>query len=280
MAFYISAPPLSDWAPISHQRSVIATPDSPQRQNSNVRLAVRDFMPGLLAMSAWGLVTGVAMVESGLSTYQAIGMSLLVYAGAAQLGSLPLLASGAPLPLIWAGAVVINLRFVIYALGQQGWMVRLSRPARLIHGYLSPDIVAANTARRVAEGRPGFDPIPYFRTTAALCWVGWQVCSITGILLAAGLPKGSGLGFLPSIALLAMVLPTVNSQPARACVAVSVAVSLLSHGLPLNLNLFLAVVSGLVAALLAGAGREERGPVPEPVDLSASAHDPSRAGEP
>lgn len=253
------------------------------RHQDNLTLALKDFVPGLLAMSAWGLVTGLAMVESGLTTAQAIGMSLLVFAGAAQLGSLPLLATGAPLALIWASALVINLRFVIYALGQQAWMVRLSRPARLLHGFFSADIVAANTARRVAENRPGFDPVPYFRTTAALCWLSWQLASIAGIFLAAGLEKGMGLQFLPSIALLALVLPMVKGRPALACVLVSVSVSLVAHGLPLNLGLLLATLSGLSAALLAGAGADQtlpENPPSEPVGMSESAHDPARAGEP
>jgi len=46
------------------------------------------FGPGL---AAWGLVTGVAMTQSGLGVGLSILMSLTVYAGSAQLASLPLL---------------------------------------------------------------------------------------------------------------------------------------------------------------------------------------------
>jgi predicted branched-subunit amino acid permease len=42
---------------------------------------VRDYSPTLMAMFSWGLVTGVAMSKSVLSVPQAVGMSLLVYAG-------------------------------------------------------------------------------------------------------------------------------------------------------------------------------------------------------
>lgn len=49
-----------------------------------------------LGIGAWGLVTGVAMVQSGLSVPLALFMSLLVFAGSAQLTALPLLVAGAP----------------------------------------------------------------------------------------------------------------------------------------------------------------------------------------
>src|SRR5580765_3879783 len=64
------------------------------------------FGPGL---AAWGLVTGVAMTQSGLGVGLSILMSLTVYAGSAQLASLPLIASGAPIWVIWASAFCVNL---------------------------------------------------------------------------------------------------------------------------------------------------------------------------
>ena len=42
-------------------------------------------------------------------------MSLLVYAGSAQLAALPLIAAGAPLWVIVATGFITNLRFVIYS---------------------------------------------------------------------------------------------------------------------------------------------------------------------
>ena len=42
-------------------------------------------------------------------------MSLLVYAGSAQLAALPLIVAGAPLWVIVATGLITNLRFVIYS---------------------------------------------------------------------------------------------------------------------------------------------------------------------
>jgi hypothetical protein len=73
----------------------------------------RDFRPLAPGIAAWGLMTGVAMVKSGLSIPVALVMSLLVFAGSAQLAVIPLLAAGAPVWLLWATAACVNLRFLI-----------------------------------------------------------------------------------------------------------------------------------------------------------------------
>src|SRR5690606_23046549 len=78
------------------------------------RAGVKAVGPALVATSTWGLVTGVAMVKSGLTESAALTMTLLVYAGSAQLTALPLIATGAPLWLIFAAGFIVNLRFVIF----------------------------------------------------------------------------------------------------------------------------------------------------------------------
>ena len=49
---------------------------------------MRDMLPSFPGICAWGLVTGVAMVKSGLSVPLALLMSLAAYAGSAQLAAL------------------------------------------------------------------------------------------------------------------------------------------------------------------------------------------------
>src|SRR6185436_15936851 len=61
-----------------------------------LRQGVRAALPAAPGVVAWGLVTGVAMVKSGLAVPWAIAISLLVYAGSAQLATLPLIVAGQP----------------------------------------------------------------------------------------------------------------------------------------------------------------------------------------
>jgi predicted branched-subunit amino acid permease len=216
----------------------------------SARMAFTDLAPGMLAMAAWGCVTGVAMVESGLSPWQAVGMTFIVFAGTAQLASLPLMAMAAPFWLIWLSALVINLRFVIYALGQRDWMGRLSAGSRFLHGALTTDIVAASVNRRLATPPADFDPIAYFRMGSLMSWVSWQASSVLGIWLAGQLPAGLGLAFLAALAILAMLLPMVRDRAGLACVTAAALTSLLARGLPLNLGLLVSIMVGLLAAVV------------------------------
>ena len=74
-------------------RSLLGDPD--------FRRGVREMRSLAAGIGAWGLVTGVAMVKGGLSVPLAALMTLLAYAGSAQLAALPLLAAGAPMWVIW-----------------------------------------------------------------------------------------------------------------------------------------------------------------------------------
>lgn len=64
---------------------------------------------------AWGLVTGVAMVKSGMDLPAVLAMSLLVFAASAQLAAVPLMLAGAPISVVWLAATCVNLRFVVFS---------------------------------------------------------------------------------------------------------------------------------------------------------------------
>ena len=55
------------------------------RSHPEFRAGMRDMAPMVPGIAAWGLMTGVAMVKSGMSVVEALAMTLLVYAGSSQL---------------------------------------------------------------------------------------------------------------------------------------------------------------------------------------------------
>ena len=225
-------------------------------------LGRKDMLPASVAMASWGLVTGIAMVQSGLSTMQALGMSLMVYAGSAQLASLPLFAAGAPWVIVWASAIIVNLRFVIYSVAIKPFFRGFPWPRKLLFGFGTTDVLAADFLRRFDVSRIGAAallkqdqqdpleaPIVYFRVSAIMIWMVWQSASIAGIFLAQWIPAAWGLEFVAILALIAMLLPMVADWAALACVGVAGCVAALAVSLPLNLGLLLAVIAGVFAAL-------------------------------
>ena len=93
--------------------------------------------PGL---AAWGLMTGVAMVNSGMSVWEAVAMSLLVFAGSSQLAAIPLIAAGAPAWVILATSFCVNLRFVVFSAHMRPYMMHMPLFKRLFNGYLTADL--------------------------------------------------------------------------------------------------------------------------------------------
>lgn len=228
----------------------------------NARMGVQDMLPAAVAMTAWGMVTGVAMVQSGLTPAQAVGMTFMVYAGSAQLTSLPLFAAAAPFPIIWASALIVNLRFVIYSVAAKPFFRTLSIPRRLVYGFGIVDVLAAQILRRFDPAKiqsasllhdqthDQQAPLSYFKAASLMMWVVWQASSLVGIFLAQSIPAAWGLEFVATLALIALLMPMVTDRSAVLCITVSGMTALLCVSLPLNLGLLIAVVAGVAAAML------------------------------
>ncbi|MCC7199450.1 MAG: AzlC family ABC transporter permease [Gammaproteobacteria bacterium] len=214
------------------------------------RRGVREMLPMMPAIAAWGLVTGVAMVQSGLTLAQALGLSALAYAGSAQLAVLPLFAGGSPVWVIVLTAIMVNLRFVIYSAVLYRPLAHLSWRRRLMLGYLTGDIGFVIFSRRLHEEPEWPQRGDYFLGLSSVNWVVWHVASFTGILLAARIPREWGLELAGTLALLALLVPFFARRPAAAGVLVSGSIAVMCYDWPLRLGLVVAIGCGLAAALL------------------------------
>ncbi len=214
---------------------------------------LRVVAPALIALFAWGLVTGVAMVKSGLTQWQALGMSLLLFAGSAQLAALPLIAADAPIWVVLLTTAVVNLRFVIFTAGLYPYFRHLPLPRRMLLGYFTGDVSFALSVSRWAT-----QPLPehgsrertwFYLGICSGTWVVWQVSSIAGIFLGGGIPGTWGLDFVAILALVALVLPMIAGAPTVAGALVAGVVAVLAAGAPLKLGLVVAVLAGISVAM-------------------------------
>lgn len=101
-----------------------------------------------IGLTAWSFMTGVAMVKSGMTLTESVLMSLLVFAGSAQLAAIPLIAAGAPLWVVLAAAFCVNLRFVVFSLHLRDYFMFLPRARRLWLGYFTGDVTYVLYTRR------------------------------------------------------------------------------------------------------------------------------------
>lgn len=210
-------------------------------------------MPGLIALVVWGVVTGVAMVKSGLSEQSAVLMSVLVYAGSAQLTSLPLIAAGAPLWLIFAAGLIVNLRFIIFGAALHPYFKNMSWPKRLLMGYLSVDIAFVVFMPRFTDApeKGTVEQHWFFLGAIVSTWGVWQVTSLIGIALGTFVPSAWSLDFAATLALVAMMMPLVNNRPILVSIIAAGFVAWIAQPLPLRLGLIAAVVAGILAGMWA-----------------------------
>ncbi|MBY0454315.1 MAG: AzlC family ABC transporter permease [Burkholderiaceae bacterium] len=227
------------------------------------RQGVLDMGGIAVGICAWGLVTGVAMVKGGLSVPLAVLMSLLVFAGSAQLAVVPLLAAGAPLWVVWLTAACVNLRFVIFSSMWRNYFAHLPLRQRLSIGYFSGDVIFVAFMKRYTQAQPHPDQVPYFWGAASTNWVAWQLPSIAGILLANVVPLSWGLGFAGVLALLGVLMSMLIDRTTWLATGVAATAAIAAFALPLKLNILVAIAAAVTMGLLAEAAERRHGAPPE-----------------
>ncbi|RJG05217.1 branched-chain amino acid ABC transporter permease [Noviherbaspirillum cavernae] len=214
-------------------------------------------MPGV---AAWGMVTGMAMVKSGMTIWQALGMTFTVFAGSAQLASIPLIAANVPIWVVFVTAMVVNLRFVIFSAALAPHFAHLPWYRRVWYGYFNADIMMGLFPRRFpastihqTEGKIGF-----FGGIGYSNWIAWQIGAVAGILLASQIPQSWGIGFAGTLALLGVMIPLIINSAALVGVVVASIVAIAAIGLPYRLGLLLAVILGMAAAMMVETAMEKK----------------------
>ncbi len=225
-------------------------------------------MPLALAISVWGLVTGVAMVNGGMTVPGALIVTFFVFAGSAQLATLPLLAVGAPLPVVWVTALLVNLRFVIFAAASRRYFVKLPWQQRLVAGYLNGDLGFALFSRKFGDatelGTP--EQFGFFYGGATVNWVAWQLSSYVGIIIGGLFPTEWGFELAAALALVAVLIPMANKFPAVVGILVTGVLAVYTASMPMRLGLVVSVLIGGSVAVAADIwrSRSEVQPEPEP----------------
>jgi predicted branched-subunit amino acid permease len=208
------------------------------------RRGAKDMVGIALGVGAWGLVTGVAMVKS-LGVAQALLMSVLVFAGTAQLAAAPLIAAGAPIWMVWATALCLNLRFVVFSAQWRVYFAQLPRGQRARMAFFCADLNFVHFMRRFPEARPAPEQVPYFWGGVLVNAGAWHVTSLVGIALGHRVPVEWGLGFAGTLALLGMTYSMLADRATWLPALVSGAAAVAAYALPLKLNMLLAIAAAV-----------------------------------
>lgn len=219
----------------------------------------RTFLPLSVGLIPWALVTGVSMVGAGFSPLQALGMNVIVFAGTAQLGTLPLIAAGAPVWLIVATALALNLRFLIFSAAIAQGFRGVPMRTRWLTGHLLTDGVFATCIDQMLTRRDRHWRLGYYLAPSLWSWLLWQGFAIVGIFAAGSIPKSWSLEFMATIALLLLLAPMAKLRPMLVAALTGGAAAVALRGLPLKLGVIAAIVAGIAAGFAAEHWQDKSG---------------------
>ena len=221
-----------------------------QRRNPAYRQGFMEMLTVAPGIAAWGLMTGVAMAKSGMSTPDVLAMAILVFAGSAQLAAIPLLGAGAPLWVILATAFCVNLRFLVFSAHLRTYLMHLPRRQRLAVGYFVADLTYVLFIKRYPV--PGTteqeraDQMAYLAGNATINWLSWTGCSVLGVVLANYIPAAWGLSFAGVLALTGILCSLATSRMRVLSALMGAVVAIMAYALPLKLNILVAIAVSVV----------------------------------
>ncbi|WP_265109049.1 AzlC family ABC transporter permease [Halosolutus halophilus] len=221
--------------------------------NEDLRSGVLDALPLQLGIVPFALVTGIAAADVGMTPAQAVGMSAIVFAGASQLAAIELLGANAPLAVVVATAVVINLRMLMYSASIAPHFRTYRRRTRAYLAYLLTDQAYAMSIAEYADDRDR-DRRSYYLGVAASIWLVWIVGTALGVVVGAGVPESWGLSFAVPLVFLALLVPAMKDRPRTVAAIAGGAVAIVAADVPFNLGLLVGALAGIAAGLLSARG--------------------------
>jgi predicted branched-subunit amino acid permease len=207
-------------------------------------------LPVLVGVVPFGLVAGLAGVSNGLGVVESVALSVVTYAGAAQIAALDLIGSGAPTAVVLLTAGIINLRFVLYSATLAPFFRGTGPGRRALGAYALTDHAFALSVTRFPDMPSRSERVAFYLGAAGLFWVVWQVCVLAGSLLGAGLPSSGLLSFAVPLSFLALLAPQLTSRPPIAAALAGGTVAVATHGLPANLGMLAGTAAGIAAGML------------------------------
>ncbi|MGG5889884.1 AzlC family ABC transporter permease [Falsiroseomonas sp. HC035] len=171
-----------------------------------IRLGIRRSIALGFGMLPFGIVIGVLSAAKGLSFLETMLMTMLVFAGSAQLVALELWTDPAPILAATIATLVVNIRMAPMGAALAPWLDRL-RGWRL-WGTLAT-LVDHSFAMAIAEQRAGGRDAGYLLGLGIGIWLAWVATVALGYLGGGMLrvPPGHPLFFAAIAAFLSILVP-------------------------------------------------------------------------
>lgn len=148
-----------------------------------------------IAVSAagFGFVYGLSARTAGFSPIEAVAMSTIVFAGAAQFAAVGYVAGG----LAWPGVVLLtgllNARHLLYSAALAPWLQDVPRARKAVMAHLLTDEAFALSIghfRRIGTT----DEWGFWIAAIASTAIPWNIATLAGVLVGGSIPEPSRFG--------------------------------------------------------------------------------------
>lgn len=208
------------------------------------------FVRGFLAMvPLWAGIAPFAVAfavlarAAGFTVLSTQALSLILFAGAAQVATVTLVNGGANAVAVVGTVFLLNVRHVLYGLSYRRLAGNQEGPPKPLLAFLLTDEAYGVTVKAFLDGYGS----PMFLLGAGLSlYVVFNVATLAGALLGSLLPdpSRSGLNFVFPLTFLALLLPLLRSRRQVLVAVVSGALALgLSHITPAGVTVLGAAVT-------------------------------------
>jgi len=224
--------------------------------NADFREGFAEMLPACVGLTPFGLVTGVGAAAVGAGFAGAMGMSAIIFSGAAQILASQLLAQGAPVAVVILTCFVAGLRFLMYSAAMAPYLKPLPPRWQNTLAFLLTDQAFAASIRRFnAKDDPRGGALHFLGGGLAL-WAMWMITNAVGYFAGNLIPPAWSLDFAVPLCFIALVAPLLRDAPLVVAALVGGVAVVALDGMPMKLNLFVAGVLGIVAGTLVDLARE------------------------
>ncbi len=224
--------------------------------SADFRAGFTEMIPACIGLIPFGVVCGVGAAAAGASWLAALGMSAIIFSGAAQVLAGQMLAGGAPFLVIVLTCFVLGLRFLMYSAAMAPYLKALPGRWQQALAFLLTDQAFASAIRRFNARDDPRGGATHFLGCGVALWICWQVTNMIGYFAGNLIPPSWSLEFAVPLCFIALVAPLLRDRPTiLAAVSAGIAVIAL-QGLPMKLNLIAAGLIGIVAGTVADVARE------------------------
>lgn len=191
------------------------------KRQSVVLQAIIDIMPLSIAVTPWGFLCGSLAIEAGFSAWQAQLLSLLVFAGAAQLSGINLIGIGTSLPALINSTAMISSRHLLYSAACEKDVRHLSLIKRVVFAFLLTDELFAVISHY--QEKYGVFNYRYAVVAGGVFYIIWNLSTLVGIILAKSIGgiEELGLDFAIAAIFIAMTVPRLKGFALITAAAVS-----------------------------------------------------------